>query len=121
MNGQLNQFLTKAKVSLNHAFAHAKDTIFSMTGTSSATVQQISDYVIKHPDTKIESKHLVGIDLTFYVLNDGQMSYYLETKGTKILQLDVHSNQHPVITYRSYRDQLSLNTPVRFPELNTAP
>ncbi|WP_079509140.1 hypothetical protein [Mesobacillus jeotgali] len=118
MNKSVNNFLEKAKSTLNQAYSHAKETIYSITSTPSASVQQISDYVISHPDSKIVKKHYLGLTLSFYELEQGQMHYYLETNGHKILQLDVHSKDHSVVSYRSYRDQLSLNTPVKFPDLH---
>ncbi|MCM3121719.1 MULTISPECIES: hypothetical protein [unclassified Mesobacillus] len=118
MNNAVNQFLEKARNTLNQAYSNAKETFYSITSTPSASVQQIADYVMKHPDSKVSMKHYLGITLSFYELAQGQMKYYLETNGSKILQLDVHSNFHSVVAYRSYRDQLSLNTPVKFPNLN---
>ncbi|HAQ06314.1 MAG TPA: hypothetical protein DCR24_01785 [Bacillus bacterium] len=118
MNQSMNNLISKAKVALNHAFGQAKETIFSITGTSSATVKQIADFVMNHPDTRVVKKQYIGVPLTFYELEQGQMNYYLETNSAKILQLDVHSNNHTVISYRSYRDQASLNNPVRFPDLH---
>ena len=104
MNQSMNNLISKAKVALNHAFGQAKETIYSMTGTSSATVQQIADFVMNHPDTKVVKKEYIGVSLTFYELEHGLMKYYLEANNVKILQLDVHSNNHTVISYRSYRD-----------------
>ncbi|MBT2680911.1 hypothetical protein J7E38_18120 [Bacillus sp. ISL-35] len=118
MNNAVNHFLAKARNTLNQAYSHAKETLYSITSTPSASVQQIADYVMNHPDVKVTSKHYLGVTLSFYELEQGQMKYYLETNGPKILQLDVHSNFHSVIAYRSYRDHLSLNTPVKFPDLN---
>jgi hypothetical protein len=118
MNNSINQLINKAKLTFNQAFAHAKETIYTMTGTSSASVQQIADYIISHPDTKVERKQYIGVPLSFYELKNGEMNYYLEMNNHKVLQLDVHSHSHSVVSYRSYRDQLSLNTPVKFPELS---
>lgn len=117
MNGTFNNFFNKAKMTLNQAYGHAKETIYSITGTSSATVKQIADFIITHPDTRVVKKEYLGVPLSFYELDHKQMKYYLETNHTKILQLDVNSNNHPVVSYRSYRDQLYLNTPVKFPDL----
>ncbi|MBS8264226.1 hypothetical protein DYI25_07230 [Mesobacillus boroniphilus] len=120
MNNSFNTLLNKAKKSLNQAFSHAKDTLYSITGTSSASVQQIADFVRNHPDAKVVKKEYIGITLTFYELIQGEMRYYLETNYAKILQLDVHSHNHTVVAYRSYRDNLSVNTPVKFPDLQNA-
>lgn len=120
MNISFNNLLNKAKIGLNQAFGHAKETLYSITSASSATVQQIADYVRNHPDTRITTKQYLGVTISFYELSKGEMRYYLETNKGKILQLDVHSHNHSVIAYRSYRDQLSVNTPVKFPDLQNA-
>ncbi|WP_210366573.1 hypothetical protein [Bacillus sp. REN3] len=117
MNQSINHFINKAKMSLNQAFGYAKETFYSITGTSSATIQQIADYVKHHPDTNIVRKEYLGIPLFFYELVQDQLNYSLETKHDKILQLDVQSNGHNVISYRSYRDGMKLDTPVKFPVL----
>ena len=119
MNQSINNFINKAKLTLNQAFGHAKETIYSMTGTTSASVQQISEYIMNHPDTKFEKKQFLGVTLSFYELEQGPMKYYLETNNLKILQLDVLSHNHPIVAFRSYRDYLSLTTPVKFPDLQS--
>lgn len=117
MNQSINNLINKAKLTLNQAYGHAKETIYSMTGTSSASVQQIADYIIGHPDTKIVKKQYIGVPLSFYELKQGEMEYYLEMNNRKVLQLDVHTHNHSVVSYRSYRDQLSLDRPIKFPDL----
>lgn len=120
MNISFNNLINKAKTTLNQAFGHAKETLYSVTGTSSASVQQIADYVRNHPDANVASKEYLGVTISFYELTQGDMRYYLEASNSKILQLDVHSHNHTVVAYRSYRDNLSINTPVRFPDLQNA-
>jgi hypothetical protein len=120
MKLSFNNLLNKAKISLNHAFGHAKETLYSITGTSSASVQQIADYVSSHPDAKVVRKEYLGFTISFYELIKGEMRYYLELKNEKVLQLDVHSHNHSIVAYRSYRDNLSVNTPVKFPDLQDA-
>lgn len=117
LNLSFNNLFNKAKTTLNHAYSHAKETLYSITGTSSASVQQIADFVKNHPDATVVKKEYLGVTLSFYALVQGDMSYYLETKNAKVLQLDVHSHNHTVLAYRSYRDHLSVNTPVKFPNL----
>lgn len=120
MNLSFNHLLNKAKITFNQAFGHAKETFYSITGTSSASVQQIADYVRNHPDAKVVKKEYLGFTITFHELSQGEMRYYLESNNSKILQLDVHSHNHTVVAYRSYRDNLSINTPVKFPDLQNA-
>ncbi|ESU33751.1 hypothetical protein G3A_04575 [Bacillus sp. 17376] len=120
MNISFNNLLNKAKTTLNQAFGHAKETLYSITGSSSASVQQIADFVRNHPDVKVVKKEYLGVTISFFELVQGKMRYYLETNNSKILQLDVHSHNHTVLAYRSYRDQLSVDTPVKFPDLQNA-
>lgn len=120
MNQSINNFINKAKLTLNQSYGHAKETIYSMTGTSSATVPQIAEFIKNHPETKVIKKHILGMTLSFYELRQGGMEYYLETNNSKILQLDVHSLNQSVVAYRSYRDQLSLETPIKFPDMHSA-
>jgi len=117
MNQSINNFINKAKLTLNQAYEQAKETVYSMTGSSTASVQQIAEYIMNHPDARVVEKHYLGAALSFYELVQGETKYYLETNKAKILQLDVHANNQKVVSYRSYRDHLSLNTPVRFPNL----
>ena len=117
MNQSINNFINKAKLTLNQAYGQAKETVYSMTGTSSASVQQIAEYIMNHPDARVVEKHFLGTTLSFYKLEQGATKYYLETNKSKILQLDAHSHNHNIVSYRSYRDHLSLNTPVRFPDI----
>ncbi|WLR57033.1 hypothetical protein LC048_09255 [Mesobacillus subterraneus] len=120
MNRSFQNLFNKAKMTLNHAFSHAKETLYSITGTSSASVQQIADFVRSHPDVKFVKRDYLGMTLSFYELVQGEMRYYLETNHSKILHLDVHSHNHTVVAYRSYRDQLSIDTPVKFPDMQNA-
>ncbi|WP_423406867.1 hypothetical protein AABM38_13290 [Heyndrickxia sp. MSNUG] len=119
MNQSINNFINKAKQTLNQAYGQAKETVYSMTGTSSASVQQIAEYIMNNPDAKMVEKHYLGATLSFYELVQGATRYYLETNKSKILQLDVHSHNQTIVSYRSYRDHLSLNTPVRLPDLSS--
>lgn len=120
MNISFNNLFNKAKTTLNQAFGHAKETLYSITGTSSASIQQIADFIRNHPDAKVIKKEYLGVTLSFYELVQGEIKYYLETNNAKILQLDVHSHNHTVVAYRSYRDNSSVNTPVKFPDLQNA-
>lgn len=87
LNRSFNNLLNKAKMTLNQAFVHAKEKLYSITGTSSASVQQIADYVRSHPDVKIVKKDYLGMTLSFYELVHGKMRYYLETNNSKFCSL----------------------------------
>lgn len=107
----------KAKVTLNQTRARVKERIYSFTGTSSATVKEIADFIKNHPDKKVTKKDLLGFTFTFYEMDLDGVHYYLEMKNTKVLQVDVHTPLEQMVSYRSYRDHYSLNTPIKFPEL----
>ncbi|WNS77491.1 hypothetical protein RRV45_11050 [Bacillus sp. DTU_2020_1000418_1_SI_GHA_SEK_038] len=117
MNPILNKFLHKAKTSLHSATALVKERIYAVTGTSSATVVQLADFIRKHPETKIKKKELLGKIFYFYKLEKDEVRYSLECRNSYILQLDVHAGNEPVVAYRSYRDHYQLNTPIKFPKL----
>ncbi|MBM7694523.1 hypothetical protein JOC77_003986 [Peribacillus deserti] len=114
--GIINKIVHKAKLSLNQANASVKERIFDFTGTNSATIPQLADYIQKHPDTKMKRKVLLGNMYSVYELNSGDIFYYLEKRNANILQLDVQSQAQDLITYRSYKDQYTLNTPIKIPE-----
>lgn len=118
MNTYLNKFVRKAKMTVIQATDLVKERIFAITGASSATVQQLAGFIQLHPETKMTTKKLLGLTYSFYHLEHDDVHYYLETKNTYILQLDVQTKDHPVVSYRSYRDHHTLNTPIKFPELN---
>lgn len=117
MNRILNKFLQKTKTTLYSTTAFVKERIYAVTGTSSATVVQLADFIRKNPDTKVRKKELLGQTFYFYELEKDGGKYSLECKNSYILQLDVHSGNAPIVAYRSYRDHYQLNTPIKFPEL----
>jgi len=117
MNKFLDKIKHKAKSTLAQTKSQVKEKIFSMTGTSSATVSQIASYIQGHPDTKILKKSLLGQEYRFYHLDHDDIHYYLEMKGNYVLQLDVQMQNDSLVSYRSYRDRYSLNNPIKFPEL----
>ncbi|MBY0120440.1 hypothetical protein [Bacillus sp. S/N-304-OC-R1] len=117
MNRIFDKFLHKAKTTLHSTSALVKERIFTLTGTSSTTVVQLADFIRNHPDTQKWRKELLGRAIQFYELKKDGVRYYLECRGSYILQLDVQSENTPVVSYRSYRDHYALNTPIKFPEL----
>jgi hypothetical protein len=115
MNAYLNKFVRKAKMTVLQATDLVKERIFAITGTSSTTVQQLAGFIQHHPETTMTTKKLLGLSYSFYHLDYADVHYYLETKKSYILQLDVQTKDHPVVSYRSYRDHHTLNTPIKFP------
>ena len=118
MNTLLNKVIRKAKTTLTQTADKVKERIFSLTGTPSANVQQLADYVLQHPDTKVMKKELLGFTFSFYTLDTDNMNFYLETKNSYILQMDVTMSDERIISYRSYRDHHLLHTPIKTPEFS---
>ncbi|MDZ5471541.1 hypothetical protein SM124_07250 [Bacillus sp. 31A1R] len=116
MNGYLSSFMEKAKMTFQEATAFIKEKLNDLTGTPSATVPQIAEFVINHADTDKTSKSLLGLTYHFYHLKRGDMYYYLEMKDSVILQLDLSINGHSIVSYRSYRDKFNLDQPIVFSE-----
>ncbi|MBS4189565.1 hypothetical protein KHA94_04980 [Bacillus sp. FJAT-49705] len=116
MNNFMDKLVHKTKSAISSTSAHLKERFYTLTGTSSATVIQIAEYIRNHTDTKVMKKELLGRTFYFYDLNVEGILYHLETKSDYILQLDVQLENKQIVTYRSYRDHFSLNIPIKFPE-----
>ncbi|UAL50150.1 MULTISPECIES: hypothetical protein [Metabacillus] len=114
MDIPISKMINKTKMNLIQAAAYVKQRIDSLTGTQTATIEQLAAYIQYHPDTKKRTKNLLGLSFSFFTLDQGDVHYKLETKGSDILQLDVRTLEHHVVSYRSYRDQNKLNAPIRF-------
>ncbi|KAB2330179.1 hypothetical protein F7731_20560 [Cytobacillus depressus] len=115
----LNKLLHKAKESLHSASALMKERLYELTGTSAVTVIQLADFIRNNPDTKVKRQDLLGQSFFFYQLEKEGIYYSLECKNSYILQLDVHSGGVQLVSYRSYRDYYSLNTPIKFPKISS--
>ncbi|PLS17276.1 hypothetical protein CVD28_11955 [Bacillus sp. M6-12] len=113
MKKQLNKIVDKAKKTYNQATANIKEKLYDISDTPYATVQQLAQYVRQHPETIISAKEFLGTRFYFYQLETDQNLYYLETKETKILQLDVLTEKAVALSYRSYRDKYTMNTPIK--------
>lgn len=114
MEIHLTNMLNKAKMNFIQASAYVKERIYSLTGTPTATIEQLAAYIQYHPDTKKSTKNLLGFSYSFYSLDQGDVHYKLETKDSDILQLDVLTLDHHIVSYRSYRDHNKLKSPIRF-------
>jgi hypothetical protein len=112
---KLNPIVDKVKTTFKQAAAQVKERISAVTDTSSTTIQQLADYVRHHSETKRMDRTLLGITYSFYHLEKEGIQYDLETRGSTILQLDVHNiTGQKIVSYRSYRDHL--NTTIKIPE-----
>ncbi|MGN7400212.1 hypothetical protein ACTHO0_10170 [Cytobacillus praedii] len=117
MKNRMDNMIHKAKVTFNKANAKMKEKIYTLTGTTAASVKEIADIIKNHPDIKVTKKDLLGLQFTFYEMELDGMYYYLEMKNSLILQVDVQTLNEKIIAYRSYRDKYSLQTPVKFTQL----
>ena len=114
MNKILKNLAHKAQTTFSQAAEYVKDKITTIMGTNSVTVQQLANHIRFHPETKMESKELLGLTFSFYQLEKEGIHYYLEMKGDYILQIDVHTADHRIVSYRSYRDLPY--EPIKYPE-----
>lgn len=114
MNKKLKNLAHKAQTTIGQAVEYVKDKITTIFGTNSVTVKQLADYIRNHPETKMETKELLGLSFSFYRLEKESIHYYLEMKGSYVLQIDVQTVDHTIVSYRSYQD--SLYDPIKFPD-----
>lgn len=114
MEIHFTSMLNKARMNFIEAAAYVKERIYSLTGMPTATIEQLAAYIQYHPHTKKSTKNLLGLAYSFYSLDQGDVHYKLETKGSDILQMDVRTLDHRIVSYRSYRDHDKLKTPIRF-------
>ena len=113
MNKLLKNLANKAQSTIGQAVEYVKDKITTIVDTKSVTLQQLADYISHHSETQQEKKELLGLNFTFYLLEKGGIHYYLEMKGSYILQLDIYTDEHMIVSYRSYRD--SYRVPLKIP------
>lgn len=114
VNTIFGKLANKAQVTIGQAIEYVKDKMTSIFGTHSVTVQQLAEYIRNHPETKVETKELLGLTFSFYQLEKEKVHFYIVMKGSYILQIDVQSLDHAIVSYRSYRD--SLYAPIKFPD-----
>ncbi|WP_285768150.1 hypothetical protein [Peribacillus sp. SI8-4] len=112
----MDRILRSLADTFSHAVDYAKEKIYSITGSTSVTIGELSQHIITQPETKRIKKNLLGIPFTFYHLQKENVTYYLEMKNAQILQLDVHAHDHVIVSYRSYRDKSDLLAAVKFPK-----
>ncbi|MBA9028099.1 MULTISPECIES: hypothetical protein [Bacillaceae] len=105
---KLHQIMENVKSTFQQAAALVKSTIAG----SSTTIQELADYVLHHSETQQENRTLLGITYSFYHLEQEEIQYYLEMRGSHILQLDVETTDKKFVSYRSYRDQDQLHTKI---------
>lgn len=115
MKNLVDNMIHKAKVTYNQANAKMKEKFYNMTGTNSASVKEIADFIQHHPDSIVTKREFLGLQFTFYEMVLDGIHYYLEMKHSSILQVDVQASNEQIIAYRSYRDKYSLLTPIKFP------
>jgi hypothetical protein len=112
---EMNKNLVKDKAltAVNKLKANIKGTYYHLADIPSASVKELADFIRNHPDTKVKQKKLLGITFSFYQLKTNDDYLYLETNNFRILQLDAYAKGKPFVSYRSYRDSYTLNTPIK--------
>ena len=115
MNKLLKNLVNKAQETFGQAVEFVKDKITTILETNAITIQQLADYVSTHAEVNVEDKELLGLHFSFYQLEKDGIHYDLEMKGAYILQLDVYTVEHTIVSYRSYRD--TPDVLIEFPEL----
>jgi hypothetical protein len=114
MNGLVRNVTSKVKALLSDAVDYVKEKITGLTGSTSVTVMQLAEYIQNQPETIRTEKELLGTPYSFYHLEKEDVTYYLETKCSRILQLDVNAKDQNIVSYRSYRDQSQIANPIKF-------
>ncbi|WP_400246643.1 hypothetical protein AB3U99_07285 [Niallia sp. JL1B1071] len=116
MSSNFDKMVTKVKDSIAHATDSVRKGFLTLTGESSVSMNQLAEFIKEHKETKTECKYLLGNYYYFSHLQENGIHYYLETNGNYILQLDASTKDQILIAYRSYKDKLSLNSPIKFPK-----
>ena len=111
LNG--NKFKDKALTAASKLKANIKEAYYNMAEIPSISVKQLAEFIQKHSDTKVNTKHLLGNTYCFFSLKINDDHFYLETNNGRILQLDGSLNGKELVKYRSYRDSFDLNTPIK--------
>lgn len=107
-----NKMIKKAKKTFSQAADYVKEKVSELSAPPSTSISKLADYISSHPDTKMTVKTWLNRDFTFYKLEENGVSYYLEKKGSHILQLDAAAGNEEIVTYRSYKDYQELNAPI---------
>lgn len=118
MNSYLDTMVTKVKDSIAQAADSVRRGFVALSGDTFISVWELAEYIKTHKETKTESKYLLGNYYYFSHLQENGVRYYLETNGDFILQVDATTKDQILVAYRSYKDKLSLNTPVKFPKVH---
>lgn len=108
-----NKLKSKALTAVSKLKANIKETYYSLAEIPSTSVEELAQFIQKHPDTQVSTKNLLGNTYSFFRLKINENHFYLETKNDRILQLDVSLNGKELVNYRSYRDSYNLKNPIK--------
>ncbi|WP_409294114.1 hypothetical protein V1498_12815 [Peribacillus sp. SCS-26] len=86
-----------------------------MADIPSTTVSELAEFIRVNPETRSTERQLLGMKYKFYRLDVLPYSFYMETAGNRIVQLDGMNEGEPAIAYRSYKDSRDFHTPIRIP------
>ncbi|WP_049660976.1 hypothetical protein [Bacillus sp. FJAT-27231] len=107
-----NKLVEKVKDTFSQAADYVKEKAIELATPPSTSIAKLDEYISTHPDTKMTAKTWLGTTFNFYTLEDKEVSYYMEKRGSYLLQLDVTNQNGELISYRSYKNRPSLNTPI---------
>ncbi|OCA87174.1 hypothetical protein [Pseudobacillus wudalianchiensis] len=107
-----NKLVEKVKDTFSQAADYVKEKAIELANPPSTSIAKLDEYISTHPDTKMAATTWLGTTFIFYTLEDKEVSYYMEKRGSYLLQLDVTNQNGELISYRSYKDRPSLNTPI---------
>ena len=107
-----NELVQKAKDTFSQAVDYVKEKAIELANPPATSIAKLEEYISTHPDTKVATEKWLGTNFSFYQLKEKGIYYYMEKKSFYLLQLDVSNESGELITYRSYKDQQELNTPI---------
>lgn len=119
MKEKLKILINKTREKLDRAAHALKDKVEEMSGAETYTIEDIANFITSHPDTKLTKKNYLGMDYYFHKLEYYGFIFYMESKASHILQLDVQSPAEPVVSYRSYKDSADLSKSVESAALDS--
>ncbi|MFT4415888.1 hypothetical protein ACLM5H_18675 [Fredinandcohnia humi] len=123
---EVNQFLreltAKAKTTLNQTSHAVKAKLDSVLHKPSLTIDELAQFIARHPNTIFDTKVFLGFQYHFYHLTIEDTTFYLETKGDQgdyILELTVNNSCGTIFDYHSFEHKYNLDEKVRVPEVIT--
>ncbi|SDZ68204.1 hypothetical protein SAMN05421736_13223 [Evansella caseinilytica] len=114
----MNDFLQQLKTFSTHLGKGVAE-LFKKQSGRNIQIRELASSIIVHPDTKKETKTLLGLLFHFYRLESGSVTFKLETKGANdeyILELHAVENGQELFSYKAYEEDHSLKDNHLLPE-----